>query len=374
MFTSSTSRTRCLIAMLVAAASLGGVACTPSAPAPAPDPFPEEAAYNACPGSPCITLADIDTTGRTVKFRGETRYVSQPSQWFLYVHRGNDLVATFESGYLMSNRYDADLGTLPAGGAYRLTVLAGTPQGDQQLYKTFQVGPDVTATPTATNVKLDFTMPVPVTANAYIRRTDTGTLVATVNSTGVSTTHSLSSGATLDPTTGYTYQVDAKDAQGRIYRKQGSFTTRNVRLEVQLTGLQITDDSDFFGAGELRSQLHVGSTKTWIWQNEKSVETAGNTPYFPLTTSAALPSAVRSVPIHVVVSDDDCEGVGSLCNSGLGDLSVGSGSTSDLQWATATLTATLPNTTTTTTWTSFISSAKSPVGFIVTGSYRWVMV
>ncbi|MFN7149924.1 MAG: hypothetical protein ACK4V6_10635, partial [Microthrixaceae bacterium] len=188
------------------------------------------------------------------------------------------------------------------------------------------------------------------------------------------TSHSLSSGATLDPTTGYTYQVDAQDAQGRIYRKQGSFTTRNVRLEVQLTGLQITDDSDFLGAGELRAQLHLGTTKTWIWQNEKSVETASGSKYFPLTTSAALPSAVRTVPIHVVVSDDDCEGIGSLCTGGLGDLSVGSGSNSDAQWATATFTATLPNTTTTTQWNSFISSANSPVGFIVTGSYRWVMV
>ncbi|MFN7150087.1 MAG: hypothetical protein ACK4V6_11475, partial [Microthrixaceae bacterium] len=185
MFTSSASRARVLIVLLVAAASLGA-SCTPSAPAPAPEPFPTESPYNNCPGSPCIILADIDTTGRTVKFRGETSFVNQPSQWFLYVHRGNDLVATFESGYLNSNRYDADLGTLPAGGAYRLTVLAGTPKGDQQLYKTFQVGPDVTATPTATNVKLDFSMPVPVSANAYIRRTD-GTLVATVNSAGVST-------------------------------------------------------------------------------------------------------------------------------------------------------------------------------------------
>ena len=53
---------------------------------------------------------------------------------------------------------------------------------------------------------------------------------------------------------------------------------------------------------------------------------------------------------------------------------AGSGTLSDLQWATATVTATLPNTTTTTQWTTFITSVSGPVGFIATGSYRWVMV
>lgn len=370
----STRATRFLVA-LVAAASLGSAACTPSAPspgnAPAPEPFPAESAYNNCPGSPCIILADIDTSGRTVKFRGETRYVTQPSQWFLTVHRGADVVATAESGYLTGNRFDADLGSLPAGGAYRLTVLAGTPNGDQVLYKTFQTGPNVTATPTATNVKLAFSMPVAVTATAHIRKTD-GTLVATVNSTGPSATHTLVSGATLDPTTGYTFQVTATDAQGRSYVTTGSFLTRNVRLEAKITSLQITDDSDLTGAGELRAQLHLGSATSWIWETTKSVDTGS---YFPVTAEAALPSAVRSVPIHVVVSDDDCPVIGPLCTFGLGDLAVGSGSVSgEGEWATATHTATLPNTTTSTPWTDFISSTDGPVEFIVTGSYRWVMV
>jgi hypothetical protein len=67
-------------------------------------------------------------------------------------------------------------------------------------------------------------------------------------------------------------------------------------------------------------------------------------------------------------------GIGSLCTSGTGNLSVGSGTVPDGQWATATFTATLPNTTTTTGWTSFISTVNGPVGFTMTGTYRWVMV
>lgn len=373
MFTSISSRAARLIVLLVAAAAIGA-SCSPQPPAPAPEPFPAEEPYNNCPRSPCILFADVDTTGPTVKFSGETRFPSQPSQWYLYVHRGSEEVASFASDYLQSNRLDVDLGALPPGGLYRLTVLVGTTNGDQRMYTTFQTGPAVTATPTATNVKLGFAMSVPVTANAYIRRTDNGTLVATASGSGPSTNQSISTSATLDPSTAYTYQVDAKDAQGRIYRKFGTFQTRDVRLEVQLTGIQISNDSDSFGAGELRAQMHLGSTKRWIWETEKSVETALGAKYFPLTTTAALPTAVRSVPIHVVVADDDCEGIGSLCNSGTGDLSVGSGSTSDAQWATATVTATLPNTTTTTLWTPFISTVNNPVGFTVTGSYRWVMV
>lgn len=374
MFTSISSRATRLIVMLVAAASIGAAACAPPPPAPAPEPFPAESAYNNCPRMTCILLAEVDTTGPTVKFRGETRFFTEPSQWFLTVHRGSTEVLFLQSDYLQSNRFDADLGQLAPGGAYRLTVGVATTQGDQVMYTTFQTGPAVTATPTATNVKLGFSMSVPVTANAYIRRTDNGTLVATASSSGSSTNQSLSTSATLDPSTSYTYQMDAKDAQGRIYRKFGTFQTRDVRLEVKLDGIQISNDSDSFGAGELRAQMHLGGTKRWIWETEKSVETAFGAKYFSLTTTAALPTAVRSVPIHVVVVDDDCEGIGSLCDSGLGDLSVGSGSNSDTQWATATVTATLPNTTTTTLWTPFISTVNNPVGFTVTGSYRWVMV
>ena len=222
-------------------------------------------------------------------------------------------------------------------------------------------------------MKLAFTMPVGVTAGAYIRRAD-GTIVASATSTGASTTHTLTTAAILNPTTAYTYQVNATDAQGRVYTKTGSFLTRNVRLEVKMAGLQVTNDSDTFGAGELRAQLHVGGSKTWIWQSERSVETAGSTKYFPLSTTGALPTAVRTVPIRVILADDDCEGIGTLCSSGGGDLVPGSGTLSDLQWATATVTATLPNTTTTTQWTTFITSVNSPIGFIATGSYRWVMV
>jgi len=370
MFTST--RASRLIVALVAAASLGSAACTPSTSSstPAPSPFPTEDAYNNC-SSKCIILADIDTSGRTVKFRGETKDVQQGSQWFLTVHQGSTVVKTVESGYLPTNRFDADLGALPPGGAYRLTILAGTPSGDQQMYKTFQTGPAVTATPTATNVKLAFSMPVAVTATAHIRRTD-GTLVATVNSTGPSASHILVSGATLDPTKGYTYQVNATDAQGRIYVSTGSFVTRDVRLEAKINSLQITDDSDLSGAGELRAQMFLGNSKAWIWQNARSIDSGT---YWEVDASAALPSAVRSVPIHVVVSDDDCPPVGPLCTFGLGDLAVGSGSvTSEGEWATASFTANLPNTTTTTLWTDFITSVDGPVGFIVTGSYRWVMV
>jgi hypothetical protein len=370
-----TKVTRLLAKVLVASALVGTAGVGAALPVSAsPDAGSAAVApYNNCPGSPCIILADIDTTGPTVKFHGATMYVTQGSQWFLTVRRNGVVVAAYESGYLATNRLDADLGALPAGGAYELTVLAGTPSGDQLLTKAFTTGPAVTATPTATNVKLAFAMPVGVTATAFIRKAD-NTIVAYTQSTGAALSHTLTTAAILNPTTVYKYQVNATDAQGRVYTKLGSFQTRNVRLEVSLTGLQISNDSDSFGAGELRAQLHVGGAKSWIWQSEKSVETAWGPKYFPVTTAAALPTAVRSVPINVVVSDDDCEGIGTLCSSGGGDLTVGSGTVSDLQWATASVTATLPNTTTTTAWTPFLTTVNNPVGFTVTGSYRWVMV
>lgn len=365
-----------MIATLIAALTIVGVAgagFAQPASAATPAPAPTGPAYSTCPNSSCLLYADIITTGPTVVFSGQTRYFTVGSQWYLWVHRNGTLVGYYASDYLKTNKLVADLGALAPGGAYQLTVLVGTPNGEELMRKNFTTGPAVTATPTATNVSLGFTMPVGVSAKAAIRKQD-GTLVATATSTGTGTTHLLKTAAVLNPTTTYRYQVDATDAQGRVYTRSGTFQTRSVRLEVKLTGLQITNDSDYFGAGELTAQMHLGSVKTWIWQTEKSVSTAGATPYFPLTTTAALPSAVRSVPIHVVVSDDDCEGIGTLCTGGTGNLAVGSGSTSEAQWATATFTANLPNTTATTPWTTFISGVNNPVGFIVTGSYRWVMV
>jgi hypothetical protein len=364
------------IAKVIAVATVIGVAGVGASLPIAANPAGADAVespYNTCPGSPCILKAEIDTKGPTVKFHGETKFLTQGSQWYLTVRRAGVVVASYASDYLDTNKLDADLGPLPAGEAYDLTVVAGAPGGDQRLNKSFTTGPAVTAVPTATNVKLAFGMTVGVTAQAYIR-TSNGVIVASATSTGASTSHILTTAAILDPTTVYSYQVNAYDAQGRSYTKWGTFQTRNVRLEAQVTGLQINNDSDSFGAGELRAQLHVGGAKKWIWQNEKSVETAWGPKYFAVSASAALPTAVRSVPISVVVSDDDCEGIGSLCTSGVGDLAVGSGTQSDAQWATATVTAKLPNTTTTTPWTTFLTTVNGPVGFSVTGMYRWVMV
>lgn len=367
--THSTSARRFAAAALVAVASFAGAACAPPAPPEEPS-YPAGAPYNNC-SSQCIILAEVNTSGRTVTFRGETKDIGQPSQWFLWVYRDGVEIAARESGALSSNRYDADLGVLPAGGAYQLAILAGTNTGDQLRYLNFTTGPEVTATPTSTNVSLAFSMDKAVTANAQIRRTD-GTMVANVTGSGPSAVQNLVSAATLDPSTAYTYRVNATDAQGRLYVKDGSFVTRGVRLEVQLTSIQVTDDSDYFGAGELKAQLHVGGAKAWIWENEKSVDSGQ---YFTISTTAALPTAVRSVPISVVVADDDCEGIGSLCTGGTGNLPIGSGSNDEAQWATATHTANLPATTVSTPWTSFLSSTTGgPLSFAVTGQYRWVML
>jgi hypothetical protein len=143
-----------------------------------------ETPYNNCPGSPCIIRADIDTSGATVKVHGETRYLTQGSQWYLTVRRNGAVVTSYASDSLSTNRLDADLGVLRAGGAYELTVLAGPRRA---ISCSSSRSPPARRDATPRRRTCSSPSPCPSgSAQAYIRKSN-GVIVASATSTGLRT-------------------------------------------------------------------------------------------------------------------------------------------------------------------------------------------
>jgi hypothetical protein len=100
-----------------------------------------------------------------------------------------------------------------------------------------------------------FTFAVSTTTSARISgrisSQDGTTTVATTTTPGLTTSTSLSVSNLPKQGTGYRYDVYGTDAAGNTWRETGYFTTLVRDVSVDLGTLQITDDSDSGGAGEL---------------------------------------------------------------------------------------------------------------------------
>lgn len=377
MNTTLRNRTIRSLAKVVVAASALAVTGIPTGSAHAAPGDVPSTPFNTCAEGPCVQSAWVDQRAVTAVFRGETRWPNQRSIWYLSVTKEGVEVANASEPDSPDGRFTADLGVLTPGSAYEFNAHVGTPYGEQRIIQPFTTGPAVAVTPTTTAATFNFSMSRPVNAVMTIRKPD-GTNLKTVTSSAA-TSHSIPTGAILLPSTTYGYEVTATDSLGRKYVTKGYVTTKAVKLVVTVTGLQINDDSDYVGAGELRAQLYVGpSASKWIWSNERSVETAWGPKYFALNVTHTLPNALKNgqttVPVYVTVSDDDCEGIGSICTSGSGDLGITSGTASDGQWAALKINVTLPAGTVGGVGGTFLKTISGPVGFTVTGTYSWVPV
>ena len=137
----------------------------------------------------------------------------------------------------------------------------------------------------------------------------------------------------LTPNTTYYYRA-ARNGVWVSKAETGSFTTLKRKVVVNFWAIQVADDSDSLGAGELRFNFGVnGAWQDNLHYGEVSVS-SGSTVY-PNRTAVLL-NAPGTLKLKVQGWDNDCDFGDGLCSTG--DLYIyptDGGSTDLADWATA---------------------------------------
>jgi hypothetical protein len=137
----------------------------------------------------------------------------------------------------------------------------------------------------------------------------------------------------LTPNTTYYYRA-ARNGVWLSKEETGGFTTLKRKVVVNFWAIQVADDSDSWGAGELRFNFGVNGA----WQDNLhygEVSVSSGSAVYPNRT-AVLPNAPSTLKLKVQGSDNDCDISEPLCSTG--DLYIyptDGGSTDLADWATA---------------------------------------
>lgn len=221
--------------------------------------------------------------------------------------------------------------------------------------------------PGVTNTKIVTTDKAKVNVTIYNESSRTNAVLSRSSNT-FATSHSINHGS-ISPNRTYWYTVTATDEAGKAWKELGSFKAQKRTLALKITRIQLADDSDSTGSGELEFGMKAtGTTATdfgSVYVNDDMSSGADKT----VSITKTIPdNAAGFVTIAVEGRDDDCEGLGSLCTGGSAfDYSAG-GSNDDWDWATATTsTITLPGTNGNGTWTA--TTSGYPVKFTVSGTW-----
>jgi hypothetical protein len=144
------------------------------------------------------------------------------------------------------------------------------------------------------------------------------------------TTHDFGLFATLQPGTTYHYKMTATDKKGRQRVETGTFKTLRRKFAVTFSQIEVIDDSDSFGAGELFFHLRAHGTILQDVYKDRSVSSGQK--LYPNKTISVV-GAPQAIWIYTEGRDDDCD-FGQPCTGGTAP-SWDSGSNSEADWATA---------------------------------------
>lgn len=208
---------------------------------------------------------------------------------------------------------------------------------------------------------------VPAKANLTIFQDSARKTVATQKaSTSFGTTHDLDHGE-LQPDRTYWYTVKGTDEAGTTWTENGSFRTYKRTLTLKITRINLIDDSDSLGSGELRFGMRAGGKDFGLVYENGSM--SSGTDLKGLNITRSIPNtAPTGFRVDVQGVDDDCEGIGTLCSGGTGFDYQSGGSNSDADWASASSgSVALPTTNATGTWSA--TTTKYALKFAVSGTW-----
>lgn len=169
----------------------------------------------------------------------------------------------------------------------------------------------------------------------------------------------------LKPNTTYWYTVKATGNGPAVWHDYGTIKTKQRYVTVTWTTLNLFDDSDLGGAGELTFHMRAnGGSATKVLSGNF------NSGYYrdDLSASKVITGGDVTNTVEVRGYDDDCDF--STCT--LSDSVWTTGSNGDLDWGTAKATFTVPYTYGSGTWTASVGqgSGVGTLGFTASGTWN----
>lgn len=172
------------------------------------------------------------------------------------------------------------------------------------------------------------------------------------------------SGVHLEPGTKYDYVLTAEDTGGCRYYARGAASTLRRLLEVTFERIQVADDGDNSGSGELNLDLRVHDKIEMAVLRGVTLTSPGTlAPRFTLK----LPNGPTTVKAYARVADDDYTYGLDWCSDA--QRTWGNGSNRCWDWATAVTRITAPEGGQPAKGT-FTSYAKGGTAFSVTGTWK----
>jgi hypothetical protein len=181
-------------------------------------------------------------------------------------------------------------------------------------------------------------------------------------------TFTSDSKAYLKQNTSYAVKIIAKDMLGKTWIEWRSVRIKQRTATWHITKINLTDDSDTFGAGEFQAGMKVGATvKTPIWSGWQS-KSSGGSWTFASTNAATTLTRVGEISqpaVFLELLDSDVDPSDFGCGSGFAP-AFDSGSNNCADWATAGAYVSLPETSATTSFTLYVNK-NAVVKFTVQG-------
>ena len=178
----------------------------------------------------------------------------------------------------------------------------------------------------------------------------------------------FASSSYLKQNTTYAVKLIAKDMLGKTWTEWRSVRVKQRTATWHVTKINLTDDSDYAGAGEFKAGWKAGTTvKSPLWSGWQSKSSGGSWTFSSTNTAATIVRVgeTSSPKVFLELLDDDTD-IGDFgCGTGFAP-GWDAGTNSCADWATAGAYVNLPETAATTNFTLYVNK-NAPVKFTVQG-------
>lgn len=212
-----------------------------------------------------------------------------------------------------------------------------------------------------------------VNVTAEVWTADRATRVSSMNDGQTETwtnawTFTSASSPALKQGTTYSVKLIAKDMLGKTWTEWRSVRVKQRTATWHITKINLSDDSDYAGAGEFKAGWKAGTTvKSPIWSGWSSKSSGGSWSFSSTTAATTIVRTGESSnpKVFLELLDDDTDATDFGCGTGFAP-GFDWGTNDCADWATAGAYVALPEASATTSFTLYVNK-NAPVKFTVQG-------
>lgn len=152
------------------------------------------------------------------------------------------------------------------------------------------------------NLTFTFTTAVPTATTVAIAKED-GTVLAILIDPAYRTSHEMTSPYVMEQGVDHQYSVTVTDQAGNVHTAHEDVYAVERRVSLTVTSLKITNDGDWFGPGEIRAGMRLGTSVATILPLTSLEDPA----VIPMNTTLTAAKASWRLGFNIEVQDEDFE-------------------------------------------------------------------